>query len=383
MRAYGGTEVDTQGDAFFLAFPRAPDALAAAGLSLTAGRTIRVRIGVHTGTPLLTEEGYVGGGCAPRGSHRGGGARRSGARLVATSGLARGRALRDLGEHRFKDLLPRASVPAGRRRVPAAEVAVPHEPAGTGHAVSRPRARARESSRLARRRAARVADRPRRDRQDATCVAGRGGGIRRVSRTGSCGFRWRRRIRLVLPRRCAGGRRERELGRSCGGLRRLAGKRAARVRGQPRASAAGRRDARSHASRVAACPTFVVTSRERFRFRASRSIRCRRLSDDGVAVPRAARALDSDVERLGRSRRLCARLDNLPLALELAAARTPFLRPAAPRAAVAAARPAQGGPRRRSAPADAACDDRVVPRPARRTSSGFSAGCPSSRADAR
>jgi class 3 adenylate cyclase len=57
-----GVEVDTQGDAFFLAFGRAPDALAAAELiteRLHDG-PIRVRIGVYTGTPLLTDEGYVG-----------------------------------------------------------------------------------------------------------------------------------------------------------------------------------------------------------------------------------------------------------------------------------------------------------------------------------
>jgi predicted ATPase/class 3 adenylate cyclase len=59
---HGGVEVDTQGDAFFVAFERAPDALAAAAAcnSMLAGGPIRVRIGIHTGEPLLTEEGYVG-----------------------------------------------------------------------------------------------------------------------------------------------------------------------------------------------------------------------------------------------------------------------------------------------------------------------------------
>ena len=55
----GGVEVDTQGDAFFFAFPTAPGALAAAGSfteALAAG-PIRVRVGLHTGTPLLGEEG--------------------------------------------------------------------------------------------------------------------------------------------------------------------------------------------------------------------------------------------------------------------------------------------------------------------------------------
>src|SRR4026208_19865 len=60
--AEGGVEVDTQGDAFFFAFPTAPGALTAASAltaSLASG-PISVRAGVHTGTPLVTDEGYVG-----------------------------------------------------------------------------------------------------------------------------------------------------------------------------------------------------------------------------------------------------------------------------------------------------------------------------------
>jgi len=60
--AHGGVEVDTQGDAFFVAFPDAEPALSAATsivAALSAG-PIRVRAGVHTGTPLTTAEGYVG-----------------------------------------------------------------------------------------------------------------------------------------------------------------------------------------------------------------------------------------------------------------------------------------------------------------------------------
>ena len=51
-----GVEVDTQGDAFFFAFPSAPAALRAAGTlveELVSG-PVRVRVGLHTGTPLLT-----------------------------------------------------------------------------------------------------------------------------------------------------------------------------------------------------------------------------------------------------------------------------------------------------------------------------------------
>src|SRR5438093_2557537 len=57
-----GVEVDTQGDAFFVAFARTSDAVAAAadGQRALADGPIRVRMGLHTGEPRLTEEGYVG-----------------------------------------------------------------------------------------------------------------------------------------------------------------------------------------------------------------------------------------------------------------------------------------------------------------------------------
>ena len=54
--------MDTQGDAFFFAFPTAPGALAAAAAmtDALASGPIQVRVGLHTGTPLLADEGYVG-----------------------------------------------------------------------------------------------------------------------------------------------------------------------------------------------------------------------------------------------------------------------------------------------------------------------------------
>ena len=59
---HGGVEVDTQGDAFFVAFPTAPGALEAAheAQEALAHGPIRVRMGLHTGTPHLAEESYVG-----------------------------------------------------------------------------------------------------------------------------------------------------------------------------------------------------------------------------------------------------------------------------------------------------------------------------------
>jgi predicted ATPase/class 3 adenylate cyclase len=103
---HGGTEVDTQGDAFFVAFPTAPGALEAAAEATEglAPGPIRVRMGIHTGTPHLGDEGYVGVDVhrAARIAACGDGGQvlvsASTAALTGTEGL------RDLGEHRLKDL---------------------------------------------------------------------------------------------------------------------------------------------------------------------------------------------------------------------------------------------------------------------------------------
>jgi predicted ATPase/class 3 adenylate cyclase len=107
--SHDGVEVDTQGDAFFVAFPTAPRALAAAEemTQELASGPIQVRVGLHTGTPLLTEEGYVGGDVhrAARIAAAGHGGQvlvsASTAALIEPSGKL---LLGDLGEHRFKDL---------------------------------------------------------------------------------------------------------------------------------------------------------------------------------------------------------------------------------------------------------------------------------------
>jgi predicted ATPase len=59
---HGGVEVDLQGDAFFVAFERASDAVAAAAEAQSAirGGAVRARMGLHSGEPMVTEEGYVG-----------------------------------------------------------------------------------------------------------------------------------------------------------------------------------------------------------------------------------------------------------------------------------------------------------------------------------
>jgi class 3 adenylate cyclase len=65
---FGGTEVDTQGDAFFFVFPLARDAVRGAAAAQRAlaghpwpdGTTLRARIGLHTGEATVGERGYVG-----------------------------------------------------------------------------------------------------------------------------------------------------------------------------------------------------------------------------------------------------------------------------------------------------------------------------------
>ena len=103
--AHGGVEVDTQGDAFFIAFPTAAGAAAAAQVALErlAEGAIRVRMGLHTGAPTATGEGYVG-----LDVHRGAriAALAHGEQILvspATAALLDSELLRDLGQHRLKD----------------------------------------------------------------------------------------------------------------------------------------------------------------------------------------------------------------------------------------------------------------------------------------
>jgi predicted ATPase/class 3 adenylate cyclase len=106
--SHGGVEVDTQGDAFFIAFARATDAVAAGAAAREAlgDGPIRVRTGIHTGEPQLTDEGYVG-----MDVHRAAriAAAAHGGQVVlsaTTRRLLQGDSdLRDLGEHRLKDLV--------------------------------------------------------------------------------------------------------------------------------------------------------------------------------------------------------------------------------------------------------------------------------------
>jgi predicted ATPase/class 3 adenylate cyclase len=103
--AHHGVEVDTQGDAFFVAFARASDAVGAvvdAQRGLVGG-PIRVRMGLHPGEPRLTEEGYVGldvhkGARIAAVGHGGQVLLSSATRMLVDAEV------RDLGPHRLKDL---------------------------------------------------------------------------------------------------------------------------------------------------------------------------------------------------------------------------------------------------------------------------------------
>jgi predicted ATPase/class 3 adenylate cyclase len=104
---HGGVQVGTEGDAVFAAFTSAADAVAAAAEAQHALSTgpVRVRMGIHTGEPAVTDQGYVG-----LDVHRAAriAAAGHGGQVVlseATRALLNGEfELRDLGEHRLKDI---------------------------------------------------------------------------------------------------------------------------------------------------------------------------------------------------------------------------------------------------------------------------------------
>lgn len=115
---WNGYEVDTQGDAFFVAFARATDAVSAAvemQRELAAhpwpdGATVHVRIGLHTGEPQRSAEGYVGldvhrAARIMSAGHGGQVLLSQTTRDLVEHDLPDGVGLRDLGAHRLKDLL--------------------------------------------------------------------------------------------------------------------------------------------------------------------------------------------------------------------------------------------------------------------------------------
>jgi predicted ATPase len=318
----GGVEVDTQGDAFFVVFPTAPGAVAAAAAaqrSLESG-PILVRIGIHTGSPHLTEEGYVGEDV------------HLGARIAAAGHggqVLLSRATRDLvdaevsdlGEHRLKDFAEPVSIfQLGSARFPPLKtIANTNLPRPASSFVGRARevaevvAVVREGARL-------------------VTLSGPGGsGKTRLAIEAAAelvgefkaGVFWVglapiRDPALVVETvgqtlgakdGLAGWIEERELLLLLDNLEQV-------VEAAP-----------ALADLVEACPNLrlLVTSRELLRVRGEVGYSVQPLVEpDAVALFTARARSEADAA----VRELCRRLDNLPLALELAAARTSVLSPA-------------------------------------------------------
>ena len=104
---YGGYEVDSAGDGFFYAFSTATDGVRAVGEALDAleGGPVRIRAGVHTGEPILDPPKYIGIDV-----HRAArimAAAQGGQALLSRTTrdlLDESFVIRDLGEHRLKDM---------------------------------------------------------------------------------------------------------------------------------------------------------------------------------------------------------------------------------------------------------------------------------------
>src|SRR5689334_13653788 len=116
--AAGGVEVATEGDSFFVVFPSAARAVAAA---VDAQRALavetwpaevgelRVRMGLHTGEGTLGADNYVGldvhrAARIAAAAHGGQVALSGPTRSLVEGALPEGVKIRDLGEHRLKDL---------------------------------------------------------------------------------------------------------------------------------------------------------------------------------------------------------------------------------------------------------------------------------------
>jgi predicted ATPase/class 3 adenylate cyclase len=117
FQQFEGYEIDTAGDAFFVAFNRAQDGISAALATQRQlamhqwpeGETLRVRMALHTGEPIVTATGYVGIDVhrAARLCSAGHGGQiliSETTRQLVAGNLPEGVILRDLGEHRLKDL---------------------------------------------------------------------------------------------------------------------------------------------------------------------------------------------------------------------------------------------------------------------------------------
>jgi predicted ATPase/class 3 adenylate cyclase len=116
ITGHGGIEISTEGDAFFAVFGSARDAVAAAAEVQRALTTkpgaeprLRVRMGLHTGEGRLGGDNYIGldvhrGARIAAAGHGGQVLLSDATRALVAHDLPEGLGVRDLGEHRFKDL---------------------------------------------------------------------------------------------------------------------------------------------------------------------------------------------------------------------------------------------------------------------------------------
>jgi predicted ATPase/class 3 adenylate cyclase len=329
FRAHGGVEVDTQGDAFFVAFPTAPGALAAArqATDSLADGPIHVRIGLHTGTPLLTDEGYVGSdvhkGARIAAAGHGGQVLLS----AATASLVEAE-LRDLGEHRLKDL-------AAPERIFQAD-AHEHPPLKTLHQTNLPVPATPFLGRGAE--VAEIAALVTRDEVHLVTLTGPGGtGKTRLALQAAAesaeaypdGVWWvalaaLRDPALVLDTAATALGAQGDLVEHIGDKRLLL----LLDNFEHLTDAAA-----SLAPVLAACPnlTLLVTSREPLHLASEHEVAVEPLSRGDAVELFLTRALAvrRDVGANGEVARICERLDDLPLAIELAAARVKILSPQA------------------------------------------------------
>jgi predicted ATPase/class 3 adenylate cyclase len=117
FKDHDGHEIDTQGDSFFVVFARAAAAVRAAVAAQRAlaehlwpaGAAVRVRMGLHTGEPALAGRAYVGldvhrAARIGAAGHGGQVLLSATTRVLVERELPSGVSLRDLGAHRLKDL---------------------------------------------------------------------------------------------------------------------------------------------------------------------------------------------------------------------------------------------------------------------------------------
>jgi predicted ATPase/class 3 adenylate cyclase len=334
-QAHDGVEVDTQGDAFLVAFARATDAIAAAAAAqsqLSAG-PLRVRMGLHTGEPLRTSESYVG--LVVHKAARIAAAGHGSQILLsqATRDLAEVHA-KDLGLHRLKDL----DEPIGLYQLGEGDF----PPLKSLHATNLPvpatpfigRERELED----------VVDLLRREDVHLVTLTGPGGtGKTRLALQAAAeasdafpdGVTWvplssLRDPSLVLATVAHA------VGVSEGAETSLVEKlKNALARKQTLLLLDNAEHLLPDAAddiallAVAGSPVVLVTSRERLQLQGEHLYLVPTLSDeDGVELFVArAQALDRELESNGAISELCTRLENLPLAVELAAARTSLFTP--------------------------------------------------------